>query len=370
MNRTRSFPQLLGIAALIVLIWTVFAVFNSSEFYRRTVDQDWNPKLSWFLVLCNQLVVSLNWALFTPVIVGIAERFPVVKPFRWRNAAVLLAVTPVLAVVRAAWGGAVLVFFAGDPASLIVYSVIVRWHRNVFLILVIFGVVNLVLVQRAAAAAGRKVLAEKKDRAHAELQRIRAALQPRFLFATLDAVKAQVAKEPEVADSMLVRLGAVLRKMLEFEKREDVSLAEELQLVDHCLGLERARTAGLFTTSVDVDEPLLRARIPPLLLHSIVESAVLARGSRPGRLEIAAWVANGSLRVSVSNDDPHRAPGAAALEAARARLQRTFGDRAGVEVRTHRSGLLVTQLSMPFERDFSGGMTRPSTVGKRREPRE
>lgn len=358
MNRTRSFPQLLGIALMIELLWLVFAVFNSSEFYRRVVELEFQPMFTWSEVLINQLIVSANWALFTPVIVAIAERLPLVKPFRWRNAAALVVITPALAVARAAWGGGVMTFIEDDTLAqhiwMIAHSIDVRWHRNVFLTVVIIGVVNLVLAQRAVAERERQRLAEKKETAHAELQRIRAAMQPQFLFATLDAVKAQVARSPLVADQMLVELGSVLRKMLEFEKRKDVSLAEELEIVGHCLVLEKARTAGLFTTSVNIDEPLLRARIPPLLLHAIVQSAVLAEGRQGGHLAISAWATQKSFRLAIRNTDSRRAPRIAALEATRARLQRAFAERAHLEVR-HDANATIVVLTMPLE-------TEPSSV--------
>lgn len=367
MNRRRSFPRLLGIAAMIVLIWIVFAVFNSSEFYRRVVELEFH--FSWSEVLINQLIVSMNWALFTPPIMAIAERLPLVKPFRWRNAAALVVMTPMVAIARAAWGGALMTFIEDDTMAqhirMITHSIDVRWHRNVFLTMVIIGIVNLVLAQRAVAERERKTLAEKKEVAHAELQRIRAAMQPQFLFATLDAVKAEVARSPLVADRMLVELGAVLRKMLDFEKRKDVSLAEELEIVGHCLVLEKARTAGLFTTTIDVDDSLLRARIPPLLLHSIVQSAVLAEGRHEGHLAISAWARQKSFKLAIRNTDARRAPRIAALEATRARLHRAFAERAHVEVR-HDVNATVVVLTMPLETEPSyvvGGASASRLAG-------
>lgn len=349
MNGRRSLADLFRTAAMIVTVWTAFALFTASEISRiapeSVIDRDYARAM-----VGVQLVTGLHWATLTPVIIYIAERFPLLKPFRWLNVFVLAAVTPLLAIVRAAFGGLVQEVVEGghDIPGFVQKSINIRFHRNVFLVVVIIGVVNMVLAARAAAARERSALTLKKEIANDELQRLRAAMQPRFLFAALDTVKALIASRPLVADRMLVQLGGVLRKMLDFEKRPDVSLAEELDVVDHCVALERTRTGGLFTTRVRVGDELLRARVPPLLLQAVVESAILVESAERGELLVEAWADNGVLTILVRSDDPRRSPGTTALEATRARLQRAFGDRASMDTR-HQLGEVVTTLRMPLQ---------------------
>jgi LytS/YehU family sensor histidine kinase len=211
----------------------------------------------------------------------------------------------------------------------------------------VFGVCNLLVVYRAAAASERQVLAAKKELANEQVQRLRGALQPRFFFGALRAIKTQMAASPVVADRMIVQFGAVLRKMLELEERADVSLAEELELVQKCLGLEATRTCGRFTWQIAADESILGARVPPLVLQTIVVCAVMADGADGGKLELEAWQADETLNVSISVDDRRRSAGGAALEAARARLRRLFPDRASLATRTS-SGTDAVVLTMPF----------------------
>jgi LytS/YehU family sensor histidine kinase len=353
MRDRRSFPRLLGIAIMIVTLWQMFALFSASEIYRRNVDSGYVPRSSWYEILAVQHIGGFVWAFFTPIIAFIAERIPLAKPVRWRNTLVLLALTPLLAVVRAVGGGVILPIAENADLrgifQMAVHSIAVRFHRNVFLILVIVGIVNLVLAYRASAARQREGLAAKKEAANAELQRMRLALQPHFLFNTLDAVRGQIHRSPVAADRMLVQFGLVLRKMLEFEKRSDVTLGAELELVRQCTAIEAARTNGLFTTEIAIDNELLDMRLPPLLLHSMVEPALLAEGLTPGQLTIVAWAEDGTLRIVVANSDPSRAPSPAAIEAMRARLQRAFPDRATLET-PKPDGSSVIRVTMPLER--------------------
>jgi len=363
MTDRRPFGELVRIALLLILIWSAVAVFDSSQTYRMAVDTNYFANQHWVPIICNNLTAAFNWALFTPFVVFLAERLPLVTRARWRNAAVLLALTPLLSTVRAAFGSLVLQLGEGGaPFSEIVsftaHSIDVRFHRNVFLVVVIIGVVNLMLAHRAAAASEQKDLALKKELANAELQRLRTSLQPRFLFAALEAAEAEVIRAPLVADQMVVCLGTVLRRMLDFEKRSDVALGEELAVLDGCLELERKRTGGRFTTQFVVAEELLGARVPPLLLEGAVESALMGDDREPGHLAIDAWQEDGRLRIDIRNSEARRAPSEAAVETMRARLHRAFPERGRVERRAGIAGI-ITSLTMPLE-------LRPRPVGASR----
>jgi Histidine kinase len=364
---TRPLRELFATATIIVAVWIVLALFSSSERYRVFIDTGMMLYELWPLLTYYQLAAGLLWATFTPVILFIAERFPLVKPFRWQNAVAVLAVTPLVSLCRAALGGAVQSLVEGERnldalLGFVAYSVGVRFHRNVLVTLAVFGVCNLLLAHRAAAASERQVLAARKELANEEVQRLRGAIQPGFFFGVLGAVKAQMTASPVVADRMIVQFGTVLRKMLELEERADVSLAEELDLVERCLALEATRTGGRFAWRVIADESLLAARVPPLVLHTVVASALLAEGADRGQLEIEARRSGEMLEVTVRNDRPNRAAGAAALEAARARLRRLFADRASLETSTAPRPEAVV-LTMPFvlTASISGGTNPVST---------
>lgn len=364
MTAARPFRELFATAMVIIAVWAVVALFSSSERYRRHIDTRGLPEGQnvafeagkmpdglWSFLTAHELMVGLLWATFTPAIIFIAERLPLVRPFRWRNSVAVLAVTPVISVCRAAFGGAVLYLAEGGRSrdelfDFMLFSVDVRFHRNVLVTLVVFGVYNLLVVHRAAAASERRVLAAREQLANEQLQRLRGALQPRFFFGALSAIKAQMAGSPLLADRMIVQFGAVLRKMLELEERADVSLGEELAVVQQSLGLEAMRTCGRFTWQIAADESILAARVPPLVLHTLVASGVMREGADRGKLEIEAWQSGETLAVSIRFEDASRSAGPAALEAARARLGRLFADHASLE---ESAGAVLVR--MPFVAD-------------------
>ncbi|HYK00427.1 MAG TPA: histidine kinase [Thermoanaerobaculia bacterium] len=346
---TYDLRRLFRISFIIVGIWVIFAVFNSSEFYQRTVESGRDAVL--IELLAYQLNSSLLWAVFTPFIVFVAERLPLRKPHLLRNALLMIAFVPFIAVVRAAIGAVINRLGDREPPNLqfTLYSIEVRYHRNIFLALVILGITYFIFAQRAAAERERNALALRTAVTNAELQGLRAAMQPRMMFATLDAIAEKVTTEPDLADQMIVHLGDLLRTMLEFGKRASVTLGEELEVIDRYFEIERARSGGAFTTRVDVEEEILAARVPPLLLHALVESALFGTDTdSPQRMEIHGRTEGSDLLLEVVNDDPKRIPAPDAIEETRARLQQAFGERATIAWRAGEKRA-VTELSMPLQ---------------------
>jgi two-component system, LytTR family, sensor kinase len=347
----RRFGHLAGVALGIIAIWIVFGLYATSEFYRRTVDTGMYGE-TWIEVLQFQLTASFMWAVFTPLAIWIAEHLPLQKPHRVRNAMLLLAIAPVFSFVRALIGAMVFLEGEGTPQNLpfLLLSLSIRFHRNVYLFLIVVGVMNLIMLQRTAAERERNRTALRSAVTNAELQRLRASMQPRLMFATLDAIAANVTTRPDVADRMLVRLGDLLRTMLDFGGRPSVSLAEELEVVDRYFDIERERTDGTFTTRIDIDEELLAARVPPLLVHGLVETALHAGEKTAQHLDVRGRSDRGMLTLEIRHDAPDRkrTPAPVAVHETRARLREAFGDRASLHWWREQEQI-VTELSIPLD---------------------
>lgn len=349
---SRAFVRLVGIAVIIVALWTIFGIFTSNEFYRRVLHTGANK--AWAEVFYYQMAQSTMWAFFTPIAVFIAERLPLRKPHRLRNGLLLLATAPLFSVIRTAFGSSVQALCESGrvSAEFVMLSINIRFHRNLFLYLIVVGIVNLILLQRSAAAREREALAMRTALMNAELQRLRTSRQPRLMFATLDAIEAKVMSDPDGADRLLVRLGELLRAMLDFSKRPSVTLAEELEVIDRFLEIEKERTPAPFTTRMDVDEELLSARIPPLLLNTLLEPVMHGNGDTPRQLEIYGRAERGILIIEIRSDDPPRTQPAAVIDGTRRRLHEAFGERASIAWRKEERGSLI-ELSIPLEREAS-----------------
>ena len=109
--------------------------------------------------------------------------------------------------------------------------------------------------------------------AQSRLQLLKMQLHPHFLFNTLHAAATLTREDAVAAEDMLLRLSELLRTYLA-DERQEISLREELDLIDLYLGIQRVRFNDRLTTRIDVDPELLDCAVPSLILQPIVENAI------------------------------------------------------------------------------------------------
>jgi two-component system, LytTR family, sensor kinase len=166
-----------------------------------------------------------------------------------------------------------------------------------------FGVVH---ARDLQVARERTLISESLAR-EAQLRALRYQLSPHFLFNVLNAISTLVAEgEGAVANTMIARLGELLRATLD-EGQPELSLQQELTLLDKYLAIERIRFGDRLQVTVEADPDVLDARVPALLLQPLVENAIrhgVARRAGTGRVAVSASRQGGRLRVVVTDDGP------------------------------------------------------------------
>ncbi|MGC4054407.1 MAG: histidine kinase [Paludibaculum sp.] len=167
---------------------------------------------------------------------------------------------------------------------------------------------------------------------------LRAQLNPHFLFNCLNSIRALISEDPPRAQHAVTMLSSLLRYTLQSGERTDVPLSEELAMVDEYLALELIRFEDRLRVDRDIPASTLSARLPPMLLQTLVENALkhgIARQTSGGTVHLAATLEHGRLVLRVTNPGT-LAPGPSAtgigLVNARRRLNLRYGDRAPLEL--------------------------------------
>jgi two-component system, LytTR family, sensor histidine kinase AlgZ len=189
----------------------------------------------------------------------------------------------------------------------------------------------------ASQQAERRALELEIASREAELRALRAQIHPHFLFNSLNSINALIAARPEEARQLCVRLADFLRRSLTVGSRETIPLAEELDLAEQLLGIERVRFGERLSHAVVADDAARACRVPPLLLQPLVENAVthgIAQLLEGGEIRIEAERRGPELRVSIRNprdpDAPVRSGAGIGLQNVRRRLLALHGDDAVV----------------------------------------
>ncbi|HEU5293793.1 MAG TPA: histidine kinase, partial [Burkholderiaceae bacterium] len=146
-------------------------------------------------------------------------------------------------------------------------------------------------------------LAEARLRTQAaQLAQLTQQLEPHFLFNALNTIAATVHDKPDLADSLLTRLAALLRATTDLTRRPSCTLDEELRLVDGYAAIMCERFADRVTLRVDVDADARGCRVPTLAIQPLLENAFrhgVERSSEATALTLRAQRRGDRLRVEV-----------------------------------------------------------------------
>ena len=180
-----------------------------------------------------------------------------------------------------------------------------------------------------------RLQAEVKAR---ELDFLRSQINSHFLFNTINNLRAMVREDAERARSGLADLSVLLRGILHHDDRPLVKLHEELEWVRGYFSLEALQFESRLTTEELIDQDLLTAQLPPLLLQTLAENAVkhgIAARRKGGKVTITAHKLDSkNWELCVINPLPEftssHAGNGVGLSNARARLALAFGEQARI----------------------------------------
>ena len=199
-----------------------------------------------------------------------------------------------------------------------------------------------------------------------QLQALKMQLHPHFLFNTLHAISALMDEDVKAARRKIARLSELLRLTLENAGQQEVTLRQELEVLERYLEIEQIRFQGRLTVEWQIEAATLEARVPNLILQPLVENAVrhgIAPVSAAGRIEIRAARSDGKLELSVRDDGPGLAADSEAfkqgigLSNTRARLQQLYGGAQHLEISNAAEGGLVVRLTIPLQPMTKEGRT-------------
>lgn len=344
----------------IAAIWVIPTVLSTAETVIFAA-QAGRPIPAW-RAFVGEAPQWLGWALLTPGILALAERFPLSRPVRAAAvlvhmaasllAGVLLALADALvnAWVRPSgqglWATARGWFLGGLAATTLVY----------------FAIVIAGYAWRNAARLrerDREAAALEAELRRSQLGALRMQLQPHFLFNSLNAVMALVRdRDTERALGALALLGDVLRATVNAGDANEATLAAELDFVRQYLRIEQIRFGDRLAVTFETDGAPSDAMVPVFILQPFVENALkhgVLRGRERNAIAIGAHVDAGSLVLSVRDDGRGLSSlgngAGVGIANARRRLEHLYGARATLAVAPGAAGRGVdVTIAIPLTR--------------------
>jgi LytS/YehU family sensor histidine kinase len=138
----------------------------------------------------------------------------------------------------------------------------------------------------------------------ARLAALRMQLSPHTLFNLLHTIRGLIEWDPKGAQSMVVQLADLLRRLLNAGERDFSRLAEELQFVRLYLELQQKRFSDRLSVILPPPQDIVDAWVPSLILQPLVENAVvhgLAGHQGPVTIRLTVGRLGDSLVLRVTN---------------------------------------------------------------------
>ena len=366
-EKTRTRWVQLGV---IFVAWTLVCLLVTTQTYlsiRPSV-----PSLSWIQLVLSRLVYWYVWALLTPGIFFLSRALPLerrrwVRPFIVHSLiatvvsvalvayfALLIRVDPIPEAVPRTYGATFVrglgFYFHFD--FLTYWGVLAIGHTLHY-----YAKFRERSIRAAQLEADTARLEAQLSAAH--LDALRHQIQPHFLFNTLHAISALMDADVRGARRMMARLSELLRLTLDLGGRQQIRLAEELEVAEHYLEIQRIRFTDRLQIEWEIAPEALSCLVPSLVLQPLLENAVqhgTARVEGVGQVRVSASISGTFLSLVVTDngaglpesavESPRSGVG---LSNVAARLEPLYGrDRATLQLKNRDSGGLRVELRFPL----------------------
>lgn len=141
-----------------------------------------------------------------------------------------------------------------------------------------------------------------------ELKALRLQMNPHFIFNCLNSISDYIQKnDTEKADYYLVKFAKLMRGILENSEEKEISIAQEIKVLELYMQLEAARLPGMFTFEFKIDGKIdiESTLIPPMILQPFVENSIwhgLNNKNGNGKIIIEFKQMQDLLQLSVQDD--------------------------------------------------------------------
>ncbi len=123
-------------------------------------------------------------------------------------------------------------------------------------------------------------------------------MNPHFIFNSLNAIQNFVMKQDSMqAGIYLSQFAAMMRMILDFSRKDYISLESELHFLNHYMELQQLRTGHTFSYSFEVGEDIEpdMLLVPPMLTQPFIENAIEHGGFRQHK--------KGEIRIRFYRED-------------------------------------------------------------------
>ncbi len=341
--------------AVSLAFWTIYALLDSAGSFAILALR--RQGYSWADVLVWNFAEAYVWVLLTPVICAITQKHGFFGK-HWKRSLMVHIPAGIIMMVVSSWLLLAPMDYFGwsdilTPFRVRLSSLALQDLPRYF---VTVAVAQIVLYYGTLRAREEESIKLEGKLAQAQLQTLRAQMEPHFLFNALNSIATLARKDPPSAERMTMQLAHLLRRSLDTRSCQKIPLQEELDFLQNYIDIQQARFHDRLTVHMSVDPSVLSTSVPSMILQPLVENAIqhgIANSAAPGELRITALNVNGCLEIEVADNGAGLINGTSperygfGLGNTRTRLRQIYGDHHQFRIEGAETGGCKVKLVLP-----------------------
>ena len=148
---------------------------------------------------------------------------------------------------------------------------------------------------------------KQKETAELKMTALQSQMNPHFLFNCLNSINNFILKnEKEEASDYITSFSKLVRKILKNSESLEISLFEELEVLEMYVSLEKTRLLGGFSFIKEIDESLNihEIMVPPLFLQPFIENSIWhGLAGKVGEKEIVISIKKEAFDLVITVED-------------------------------------------------------------------
>lgn len=145
-------------------------------------------------------------------------------------------------------------------------------------ILIAFGFIIFILYIRKRESVHLQKQAELNQQvSEIEMKALRAQINPHFVFNCMNAIYRSIElNEIKKAGEYLIKFSTLMRMILENSRSKEISLSDDLKVMELYVEMEQLRMSKTFSYEVKVDQNINpdNVLIPPMILQPFIENSI------------------------------------------------------------------------------------------------
>ena len=147
----------------------------------------------------------------------------------------------------------------------------------------------------------------KELKNQAELNALHSRINPHFLYNSLNSIASLAHINADKTENMATGLSELFRYSINKENKTFVTVAEELEMVEKYLEIEKTRFGDRLCFKINADEDSMEKQIPKFLIQPLVENAIkhgLSKIKGDGKIRVEIKQERKDLSITIFDNGP------------------------------------------------------------------